>query len=192
MPLCFFVFISGRNDNTSVHWTPAHDSVVAFMVSADVTERNTVMNRATNGLFMTQWQHDNKRQLMLRACCCPRLLRCLERPESSESNSLFCNQSTKAASRITTSLWSVGFSQKTRAYVGPSLVLIKRWLHLTSRDSNIIGNQDLIRLLQFVNEQTVEDVVKIDIKRLRFPALSHSCLQKREKLLLRALRFRSM
>ena len=96
-----------------------------------------------------------------------------------------CNQSTKAPARITATLWSFDFSQETRAYVGPSLLLVKRWLHLTSRDANIIGNQDLIRLLQFVNEQTVEDVVKIDIKRLRFPALSHSCLQTREKLLLR-------
>jgi hypothetical protein len=44
-------------------------------------------------------------------------------------------------------------------------------------DADVIWDENRIRLLQFVNEQTIKDVVTIDFKTIPFAALSHSCLQ---------------
>jgi hypothetical protein len=48
--------------------------------------------------------------------------------------------------------------------------------------TDTIGDKDLVGLLQFRNEQAVEDVVKSDIKRLPATAFSHACRQKTETL----------
>ena len=50
-------------------------------------------------------------------------------------------------------------------------------------DAKVVWDENLIGLLQFVNEQTIKDVVTIDFKRLPLTALSHSCLQKQGTLL---------
>jgi hypothetical protein len=44
--------------------------------------------------------------------------------------------------------------------------------------TNAIGNKDLIGLLELRDEQTVEDVVKTDFRRLSCAPLSHACAQR--------------